>query len=145
MAGRPKVIRLKQSLVNHIDNNTAAGPMKMGLPPSIGVTHYYWHNYHTQCNTKAGAPKKSYDNMVFLNINPAQTPVSAGFRPTTNYNYSYNPVPGVGFYDANTRYDNHFYKYPNRFFAPSSPYVNNLPVIPVSKHMTGFPSNNNNN
>ena len=26
MAGRPKVVRLKQSLVNAIDNNTASGP-----------------------------------------------------------------------------------------------------------------------
>jgi hypothetical protein len=82
--------------------------------------------------------------MVFLNINPAQTPVSAGFRPTTNYNYSYNPHPGVGFYDANTKFDNHFYNYPSRFFAPSSQYqkYNNMP--PPSRHMTGFPSNINN-
>ena len=143
MAGRPKVVRLKQSLVNAIDAHTAAGPMKTGLPPSIGVTKYYWYNYNTRCNTQAGAPKKSYNNMVFLNINPAQTPVSAGFRPTTNYNYSYNPVPGVGFYDANTRYDNHFYRYPNRFFSPSSQYpiYNKGPMPPPSQHMTGFPSN----
>jgi len=145
MAGRPKVIRLKQSLVNAIDNHTASGPMKMGLPPSIGVTRYYWYNYASQCNTKAGAPKKSYDNMVFLNINPAQTPVTAGFRPTTNYNYSYNPHPGVGFYDANTKFDNHFYKYPNRFFVPSQYYNNNnTTYITPSKHMTGFPSNHSN-
>jgi hypothetical protein len=137
MAGRPKVVRLKQSLVNNIDNNTAAGPMKMGLPPSIGVTHYLWYNYATQCNTRAGAAKKSYDNMVFLNINPAQTPVSAGFRPTTNYNYSYNPRPGVGFYDANAQYDNHFYRPYNHPFSP-----NNVVGItrPASKHMTGFVS-----
>ena len=145
MAGRAKVVRLKQSLVNSIDAHTAAGPMKTGLPPSIGVTKYYWYNYNVRCNTQAGAPKKSYNNMVFLNINPAQTPVSAGFRPTTNYNYSYNPVPGVGFYDLNTKYDNHFYKYPNRFFSPSSQYqnyYNNMP--PPSQHMTGFPSTNTN-
>ena len=110
MAGRSKVIRLKQSIVNNIDNNTASGPMKMGLPPSIGVTRYYWYNYATQCNTKAGAPKKSYDNMVFLNINPAQTPVPSGFTPNTNYNYPYNPGRGVTFYDANSKYDNHYYR-----------------------------------
>ena len=109
--------------------------MKMGLPPSIGVTRYYWYNYATQCNTKAGAPKKSYDNMVFLNINPAQTPVSAGFRPTTNYNYSYNPPPGVGFYDANVKYDNHFYR---PYFPPATRGVELS--RPVSKHMTGFVS-----
>lgn len=135
MAGRSKVIRLKQSIVNNIDNNTASGPMKMGLPPSIGVTRYYWYNYATQCNTKAGAPKKSYDNMVFLNINPAQTPVSAGFRPTTNYNYSYNAPPGVGFYDANVKYDNHFYR---PYFPPATRGVELS--RPVSRHMTGFVS-----
>jgi hypothetical protein len=82
--------------------------------------------------------------MVFLNINPAQTPVSAGFRPTTNYNYSYNAPRGSGFYDANVKYDNHFYNYPSRFFSPSSQYqkyYNNMP--PPSQHMTGFPSNQN--
>lgn len=110
MAGRAKVVRLKQSIINNIDNNTAAGPMKMGLPPSIGVTRNYWYNYSTQCNTKAGAPKKSYNNMVFLNINPAQTPVSSGFTPTANYNYSYNAPKNVGFYDANAKYDNHYYR-----------------------------------
>lgn len=142
MAGRPKVVRLKQSLVNAIDAHTAAGPMKTGLPPSVGVTHYYWYNYSNQCNTKAGASKKSYNNMVFLNINPAQTPVSAGFRPTTNYNYSYNPRPGVGFYDANTKFDNHFYNYPSRFFAASSQHQNYNNMPQPSRHMTGFPSNN---
>ena len=146
MAGRPKVVRLKQSLVNAIDNNTASGPMKMGLPPSIGVTRYYWYNYATQCNTKAGAPKKSYDNMVFLNINPAQTPVTAGFRPTTNYNYSYNPVPGVGFYDANAKYDNHFFRPMYNASSPNIPVSNNAILSPPSSlHMTGFPSNNKNN
>ena len=100
MAGRPKKIRSIQSYINNIDNNTFSGPMKMGTAPSIGVTRNYWYNYVTQCNTNPNAVKKSYNNMVFLNINPAQTPVSAGFRPTTNYNYSYNAPPGVGFYDA---------------------------------------------
>ena len=91
MAGRPKIIRNIKSYINHIDNNTFSGPMKMGTSPSIGVTHYYWHNYQTQCNQKANAVKKSYANMVFLNTNPAQTPVSSGFTPSVNYNYDYNP------------------------------------------------------
>jgi hypothetical protein len=110
MAGRAKVVRLKQSLVNAIDNNTASGPMKMGTAPSIGVTRNYWYNYVTQCNTNPNAVKKSYNNMVFLNINPAQTPVSAGFRPTTNYNYSYVAPPGIIWYDANKKFVNHYYR-----------------------------------
>ena len=79
MAGRPRIIRNIQSYVNHIDNNTWSGPMKMGTSPSVGVVKNYWHNYQSYCNQTAGKKKKSYDNMVFLNINPAQTPVSAGF------------------------------------------------------------------
>ena len=135
MAGRPRKIRSIQSYINHIDNNTFSGPMKMGTAPSIGVTRNYWYNYVTQCNTNPNAVKKSYDNMVFLNINPAQTPVSAGFRPTTNYNYSYNPPPGVAFYDPNSKYNNHYYR----------PYNPPVPVTkgkfqPISKHMTGFVS-----
>ena len=135
MAGRPRRIRSIQSYVNHIDNNTASGPMKMGTAPSIGVTRNYWYNYVTQCNTNPNAVKKSYANMVFLNINSAQTPVRAGFRPTTNYNYSYNAPPGVQFYDANVKYDNHYYR----------PYEQPAPItdgkfVPVSKHMTGFVS-----
>jgi hypothetical protein len=93
MAGRPRRIRSIQSYVNHIDNNTFSGPMKMGTAPSIGVTRNYWYNYNTQCNTNPNAVKKSYANMVVLNINSAHTPVSAGFRPTTNNNYSYANVP----------------------------------------------------
>jgi hypothetical protein len=133
MAGRPRKIRSIQSYINHIDNNTASGPMKMGTAPSIGVTRNYWYNYVTQCNTNPNAVKKSYNNMVFLNINSAQTPVSAGFRPTTNYNYSYNAPPGVGFYDPNSKYNNHYY----RPYNPPA-VVNNQ--IPISKHMTGFVS-----
>ena len=133
MAGRPRVVRCKQSYINNIDNNTASGPMKMGTAPSIGVTRNYWYNYVTQCNTNPNAVKKSYNNMVFLNINSAQTPVSAGFRPTTNYNYSYNAPPGVGFYDPNSKYNNHYY----RPYNPPA-VVNNQ--IPISKHMTGFVS-----
>ena len=110
MAGRAKVIRLKQSLVNNIDNHTFSGPMKMGTAPSIGVTRYYWYNYAANCNTNPNAVKKSYNNMVFLNITPSKTPVPEGFTPTTNYNYSYNAPKGVQFYDANTKYDNHYYR-----------------------------------
>lgn len=136
MAGRPRVVRCKQSYINNIDNHTFSGPMKSGTAPSIGVTHYYWYNYMTQCNTNPNAVKKSYDNMVFLNINPAQTPVNAGFRPTTNYNYSYNAPPGVGFYDANSKFDNHYYRPYNHPVVP-----NNRLTKPVSRYMTGFPSN----
>lgn len=108
MAGRPKVIRLKQSLINNIDNHTFSGPMKMGTAPSIGVTRNYWHNYLYNCNQKPNAVKKSYANMVFLNINSAQTPVPAGFTPTNNNNYTYIRN-GVAYYDANQKFDNHFY------------------------------------
>lgn len=136
MAGRPKRIRSIQSYINNIDNNTFSGPMKMGTSPSIGVTRYYWYNYATQCNQKPNAVKKSYANMVFLNVNPAQTPVTAGFRPTTNYNYSYNPPRGVPFYDANSQYDNHLF----RPYLPPIPLKNTYPVVPISRHMTGFTS-----
>ena len=88
MAGRPRIIRSIKSYVNHIDNGTFSGPMKMGTPPSIGKTRNYWYNYQTQCNNNPNAVKKSYANMVFLNINSAQTPVSSGFRPTTNYRHT---------------------------------------------------------
>jgi hypothetical protein len=91
MAGRPKKIRSIQSYINHIDANTFSGPMKMGTAPRVGVTHYYWHNYQTQCNQKADAVKKSYANMVFLNVNPAQTACPAGFTPSSNNNYGYDP------------------------------------------------------
>ena len=110
MAGRSRVMRLKTSIVNNIDAHTFSGPMKSGTSPSIGVTRNYWNTYATQCNQNPNQVKKSYANMVFLNINPSQTPVNAGFRPTTNYNYSYNAPPGVNFYDANVKYDNHFYR-----------------------------------
>ena len=83
MTGRPRIVRSIQSYVNHIDAHTFSGPMKMGTSPSIGVTRNFWYNYQSQCNQKAGAVKKSYKQMVFLNVNPAQTVVSAGFRPST--------------------------------------------------------------
>ena len=92
MAGRPRIIRNIQSYVNNIDNHTFSGPMKMGTSPSVGVIKYYWHNYQSNCNQTAGKMKKSYANMVFLNINPAQTPVSAGF--TQSQQWLYNNYPG---------------------------------------------------
>ena len=112
MAGRPRKIRSIQSYGNHIDNNTASGPMKMGTAPSVGITRYYWHNLQTYANTTAGKPKKSYKNMVFLGINPAQTPVREGFTPSCNYNYSYVPNRALPNYfaDYNTKYHNHFYR-----------------------------------
>ena len=139
MAGRSRNMRLKQSIINNIDAHTFSGPMKSGTAPSIGVTRYYWYNYASQCNTNPNQIKKSYNNMVFLNINPAQTPVSAGFRPTTNYNYSYNGPKNAGFYDANAKYDNHFYR---PYFSPAP--VTNNNFIPPSNHMTGFSSGSNN-
>jgi len=130
MAGRPHRIRSIKSYVNNIDAHTFSGPMKSGTAPSVGVTRNYWYNYVTQCNTNPNQIKKSYANMVFLNINPAQTPVSAGFRPTTNYNYSYNPPPNVAFYDVNAKYDNHYYR----------PYIPEGRFFNPSRHMTGFTS-----
>lgn len=137
MAGRPHKIRSIKSYINNIDAHTFAGPMKSGTSPSVGVTHYYWHTYATQCNQNPNQIKKSYNNMVFLNINPAQTPVTAGFRPTTNYNYSYNGSnSSVRFYDANAKYDNHYYR---PYAVPSStPTVGKF--LNPSKHMTGFPT-----
>ena len=88
MAGRPRIIRNIKSYINHIDAHTFSGPMKMGTSPSIGVTRNYWYNYQTQCNQNPNAVKKSYKNMVFLNINPAQTPVSAGFCQSNPQSYT---------------------------------------------------------
>jgi hypothetical protein len=135
MAGRPHKIRSIKSYINNIDAHTFSGPMKSGTAPSIGVTRNYWHNYITQCNTNPNQIKKSYNNMVFLNINPAQTPVSAGFRPTTNYNYSYNAHPGGSYYDVNVKYKNHYYTpYSKPNLVTTGRFVN------PSQHMTGFHS-----
>ena len=112
MAGRPRIVRSIKSYINYVDNHTASGPMKMGTAPSVGITHYYWHNLQCYANQTAGKPKKSYKNMVFLGINPAQTPVSAGFTQSCNYNYSYVPnrlLPNF-FADYNTKYHNHYYR-----------------------------------
>jgi len=92
MAGRPRIIKSIKSYINHIDAHTASGPMKMGTSPSVGVIKYYWHNYQSNCNQTDGKKKKSYNNMVFLNINPAQTPVSAGF--TQSQQGLFNNYPG---------------------------------------------------
>lgn len=91
MAGRPRRIRSIQSYINHIDAHTFSGPMKAGTAPSIGVTHRYWQIYNAMATRKPDMIKKSYRNMVFLNINPSQTPVREGFRQSVNYNYSYFP------------------------------------------------------
>jgi hypothetical protein len=135
MAGRPHRIRSIQSYINNTDAHTYSGSMKIGTAPSVGVTRNHWHNYQSQCPSTNKA-KKNYDNMVFLNINPAQTPVSAGFRPTTNNNYNFNGFPNVRYYDANSKFDNHYYR----------PYIKEQPqpslgkFINPSKHMTGFVS-----
>ena len=107
--------------------------MKMGTAPSIGVTRNYWYNYITQCNTNPNAVKKSYANMVFLNINPAQTPVKEGFRPTTNNNYTYNTYPKVAYYNPNVKYDNHFFR-PYAYPAP----IRNGAFVQSPQNMTGF-------
>jgi hypothetical protein len=133
MAGRSRKVRNIQSYINNIDNNTFSGPMKMGTAPSIGVTRNYWYNYVTQCNTNPNAVKKSYDNMVFLNINPAQTPVSVGFRPTTNNNYNYNAYPQVSYNNPNVKYRNHYYR---PYSSPAS--VSSGSFQPGPQNMTGF-------
>jgi hypothetical protein len=133
MAGRPRKVRNIQSYINNIDNNTFSGPMKMGTAPSIGVTRNYWYNYVTQCNTNPNAVKKSYANMVFLNINPAQTPVKEGFRPTTNNNYTYNTYPQVAYYNPNVKYDNHYY----RPYNPPAPITSGT-FVQSPQNMTGF-------
>jgi hypothetical protein len=118
MAGRPRIVRNIKSYINYVDNRSDSGPMKMGTAPSVGVTHYYWHNLQTYANQTAGKPKKSYKNMVFLGINPAQTPVREGFTQSCNYNYSYVPnrvLPNF-FADYNKKYHNHYYR-------PYSPYL----------------------
>ena len=91
MAGRPRIVRNKQSYINHIDAHTFSGPMKSGTPFNVGVTRNFWYNYQTQCNQNPNQVKKSYANMVFLNINPSQTPVSAGFPISNQNNYYYIP------------------------------------------------------
>jgi predicted nucleic acid binding AN1-type Zn finger protein len=112
MAGRPKIVRSIKSYINYVDNHSDSGPMKMGTAPSVGITRNYWHNLQCYANQTAGKPKKSYKNMVFLGINPAQTPVREGFTQSCNYNYSYVPnrVQGNYFADYNKKYHNHFYR-----------------------------------
>lgn len=112
MAGRPRIVRSIKSYVNYVDNHSDSGPMKMGTAPSVGITRNYWHNLQCYANQTAGKPKKSYKNMVFLGINPAQTPVREGFTQSCNYNYSYVPnraLPNF-FEDYNKKYHNHFYR-----------------------------------
>jgi hypothetical protein len=128
MAGRPRVIRNIQSYINNIDNNTWSGPMKMGTSPSVGVTHNYWHNYQSQCNQTAGAVKKSYANMVFLNINPSITPVPAAF-PQSQQGL-YNNYPGRA--QPLTVYQGKLFA-PGRmarFYTSHNPYYTNNRNIP---------------
>jgi hypothetical protein len=123
MAGRPKIVRCIQSHINAVDNTTFAGNMKTGLPPRVGVTHYYHDFYSARCNQDPNAVKKSYNNMVFLNVNPSQTATPAGFTPTANFNYTYTR-PGVYYYDANLKYKKHYYRpynHPAKISTPNDP------------------------
>jgi hypothetical protein len=126
MAGRPRIVRNINSYINSIDNHTFSGPMKTGTGPSIGKIKYYWYNYYQRCNQDPNAVKKSYDNMVFLNINSAQTPVPAGFRPTTNNNYIYIPnVRSEGRSIEDRQFRQHFfspYKYPQYNYNSKYPF-----------------------
>jgi hypothetical protein len=109
MAGRSRKVRNIQSHINHVDNTTFSGPMKMGTPPSIGKIKYYWHNYLVNCNQNPDAKKKSYANMVFLNLNSAQTPTPEAFTPSSlRTTYTYIPPPGVYYYDANRKYNQNY-------------------------------------
>lgn len=131
MAGRSRKVRNIQSHINHVDNTTFSGPMKMGTPPSIGVIKYYWHNYNINCNKKADAKKKSYANMVFLNLNSAQTPTPEAFTPSSlRTTYTYIPPPGVYYYDANRKYNQGFaspYFPPAQINTPSDPRPSTYP------------------
>lgn len=95
MAGRSRKMRNIQSYVNHIDAHTFSGPMKSGTSPSVGVTRNYWHTYATKCNQNPNQVKKSYANMVFLNVKPSITPVSAGFQPTNHNAYNCTQMPYI--------------------------------------------------
>ena len=88
MAGRSKKIRNINSYVNNIDNNNFSGPMKSGTTRFIGTTRNFWHNYETRGNQNPQQVKKSYSNMVFLNINSAITPCSSSFTPSNFVNYT---------------------------------------------------------
>ena len=111
MAGRSRKVRNIQSYINNIDAHTFSGPMKSGTPPKIGVTHNFWYNYQTQCNNNPNQVKKSYNNMVFLNINSSRIQHPEGFKPTVNSNYTYVPPGNASpYYDANHRFDNHYYR-----------------------------------
>jgi hypothetical protein len=101
----------------------------MGTSPRIGVTHTYWKLYQKLTNQGADKIKKNYDNMVFLNINPSQTPVPQGFRQSVNYGYTNGSSnaysqPMFNYYPRNvygngtntnqntsTNSDNYFYKF----------------------------------
>jgi hypothetical protein len=93
MAGRSRNVRLIQSYINNSDAHSGIGPNKQGTPPSIGVTHYLWHNLQTDAaprNTPdirfqmlTGTGKyNGYGNLIWLGIKPPPYRAS----PYTTYN-----------------------------------------------------------
>lgn len=48
MSGRPRKIRSIQSYINHSDANNGLSMLKSGMPPKVGVTRNFWHNFQTQ-------------------------------------------------------------------------------------------------
>lgn len=93
MAGRSRNVRLIQSYINNADAHAGIGPNKQGRPPSIGVTHYYWHNLQTEAaprNTPnirfqmlTGVGKyNGFGNLIWLGIKPP--PYRASPFTTTN-------------------------------------------------------------
>jgi hypothetical protein len=50
MAGRPRKVRSIQSYINHSDSQSGLSMLKAGTAPCVGVTHYLWYNYQTQCS-----------------------------------------------------------------------------------------------
>ena len=90
MAGRPRVVRNIQSYINNSDAHSGLGPLKAGYPPSVGVTHYLWHNLNTESypgplsRLNSPAYYKTLQWQVYGNLRPP-------FRPSprhTNYNAS---------------------------------------------------------
>lgn len=142
MAGRSRKVRNIQSHINSVDNSTFSGPMKMGTPPSIGKIKYYWHNYLVNCNQDPDKKKKSYANMVFLNLNSAQTPAPEAFTPSSlRTTYTYIPPPGVYYYDANRKYNQGFtrpYNTPSAISTPKDPIPMNYPNRVYVKRIKGL-------
>jgi len=93
MAGRSRNVRLIKSYIINSDTHAGIGPNKQGIPPSIGVTHYLWHNLQTDAaprNTPniifqmlTGAGKyNGFGNLIWLGIKPPPYRAS----PYTTYN-----------------------------------------------------------